>query len=102
MDRLERRLGFLAVPGLPGLLTAMTAAASLLAASKPEFVSALALDPDALLRGQIWRVVTFLIVPPQSSLLWMLLWLAMIFAVLSALESAWGEFNSRCSSRSAR
>ena len=92
VDRLERRLGFLAVPGLPGLLTAMTAAASLLAASKPEFVSALALDPDALLRGQIWRVVTFLIVPPQSSLLWMLLWLAMIFAVLSALESAWGEF----------
>ena len=50
VDRLERRLGFLAVPGLPGLLTAMTAAASLLAASKPEFVSALALDPDALLR----------------------------------------------------
>ncbi len=92
MDGLERRLGFLAVPGLPGLLSAMTAAAYLLSASKPEFVSALALDPDALLRGQIWRVVTFLIVPPQLSLLWMLLWLAMIFAVVSALESAWGEF----------
>lgn len=93
VDRLERRFGFLAIPGLPGLLTAMTAAAALFAASKPEFVSALALDPAALLRGQVWRVVTFLIiVPPQSSLLWMLLWLAMIFAVMSALESAWGEF----------
>lgn len=92
VDRLERRLGLFAVPGLPGLLTAMTAAAALLAASKPEFVAALALDPHALLRGQIWRVVTFLVVPPESSLLWMLLWLAMIFAVLSALESAWGEF----------
>lgn len=92
VDRLERRLGFLAVPGLPGLLTAMTAVAAMLAASKPEFVAALALDPDALLRGQIWRVATFLIVPPQSSLLWMLLWLAMIFAVLSSLEAAWGEF----------
>jgi hypothetical protein len=92
VDRLERRIGFLAVPGLPGLLTAMTAAAALLSASKPEFVAALALDPDALLHGQIWRVVTFLIVPPESKLLWMLLWLAMIFAVLSALEAAWGEF----------
>lgn len=92
VDRLERRLGFLAVPGLPGLLTAMTAAAALFAASKPEFVSALALDPDALRHGQVWRVFTFLIVPPQSSLLWMLLWLAMIFAVLTALESAWGDF----------
>ncbi len=92
VDRLERRFGLFAVPGLPGLLTAMTAAAALFAASKPEFVSALALNPNALLRGQIWRVVTFLIVPPESSLLWMLLWLAMIFAVLSALEAAWGEF----------
>jgi len=92
VDRLERRLGFLAVPGLPGLLTAMTAAAALFAFSKPEFVSALALDPDALKQGQVWRVLTFLIVPPRSSLLWMMLWLAMIFAVLSALESAWGDF----------
>jgi hypothetical protein len=92
VDRLERRFGFLAVPGLPGLLTAMTAAAALLAASKPEFVAALALDPSALLRGQVWRIATFLIVPPESSVLWMLLWLVMIFAVLSALEAAWGEF----------
>lgn len=93
VDRLERRLGFLAVPGLPGLLTAMTAAAALLAASKPEFVAALALDPDALLHGQVWRAATFLIVPPlESNMIWMLLWLVMVFAVLSALEAAWGEF----------
>ena len=92
MDRLERKFGFLAVPGLPGLLTAMTAAAALFAASKPEFIGALSLDPDALLHGQVWRILTFLIVPPRSSLLWMLLWLAMIFAVLSALEAAWGDF----------
>jgi len=92
VDRLERRLGFLAVPGLPGFLTAMTAGAAALAAAKPEFVSALALDPDALLRGQVWRSLTFLVVPPQSSLLWMLLWLALIYACLSALESAWGDF----------
>jgi hypothetical protein len=91
-DRLEHRLGFLAVPGLPGLLTAMTAVAALLAYSKPEFVAALALDPEALRHGQLWRVATFLIVPPESGLLWMLLWLAMIFAILSALEAAWGEF----------
>lgn len=95
VDRLERRFGFLAVPGLPGFLTAMTAGAALLSSShfgKPELVSMLALDPSALLHGHIWRAVTFLIVPPQAGLLWMLLWLAMIFAILSALESAWGEF----------
>lgn len=92
VDRLERRLGFLAIPGLPGFLTAMTAGAALLASAKPEFAQALALDPEALARGQVWRALTFLVVPPQSSLLWMLLWLALIYACLSALDLAWGEF----------
>lgn len=92
VDRLERRLGFLAVPGLPGFLTAMTAGAALLASAKPEFVGALALDPAAILRGQVWRALTFLIVPPESSLIWLLLWLALVFACLNALEQAWGEF----------
>lgn len=92
VDRLERRLGFLAVPGLPGLMAGMTALAALLIKVKPELVYLLALDPEALLAGQFWRPLTFLIVPPNSGLLWMLLWLAMIFACLSALEAAWGEF----------
>ncbi|UPT72974.1 MAG: hypothetical protein M0D55_13805 [Elusimicrobiota bacterium] len=93
VDRLERRFGFLAVPGLPGLLTGMTALAALLAAAKGQaFIARLALDPEALAAGQVWRVATFLIVPPTAGLLWMLLWLAMIFACLSALEAAWGEF----------
>ncbi len=92
VDRLERRLGFLAVPGLPGLMAGMTALAALLGAAKREFVVMLALDPQALLAGQFWRPATFLIVPPESGLLWTLLWIAMIFACLSALEAAWGEF----------
>lgn len=73
----------------------MTAVAALLSHpefGKPELIARLALDPAAVMSGQVWRVVTFLIVPPESSLLWMLLWLAMIFACLSALEAAWGEF----------
>lgn len=92
MDRLERRLGFISIPGLPGFLTALTACSALLAGAKPEFVSALSLDPVALAHGQIWRVLTFLIVPPESGLLWMLLWLALIYSCLSALENTWGEF----------
>lgn len=92
VDKLERRLGFLSVPGLPGFLTGMTAGAAVLATQKPEFVEMLGLDPQALLRGQVWRALTFLIVPPQSSWLWLFLWLALIYACLSALEGAWGEF----------
>lgn len=92
VDRLERRFGFLAAPGLPVFLTGMTAVCALLGAFKPEFADALTLDPAALLGGQAWRLLTFLFVPPPAGPLWLVLWIAMLYAILQALEAAWGEF----------
>ena len=92
VDRLERRFGFLAAPGLPIFIVVMTVACALLASFKPEFSDALALDPLALERGQVWRAVTFLFVPPPAGPLWLILWIAMLYSILQALETAWGEF----------
>lgn len=92
VDRLEPKLGWLSVPGLPLYLAAMTAAVALLTAFKPEFPAVLTLDPELLLRGQVWRALTFLVVPPPAGYLWLLLWLALLYSCLSALEAAWGDF----------
>lgn len=92
VDRLEPKLGWLAVPGLPLYLVSMMGAVWLLTQAKPEFPSALMLDPGLLLKGQVWRALTFLIVPPPAGLLWMVLWLALLYSCLSALEAAWGDF----------
>jgi membrane associated rhomboid family serine protease len=93
IDRLERRMGWLAAPGLPGFLTAMTGGAALLSAAKPELIERLILDPRAILSGEIWRALTFLIVPPPSAgVLWLMLWLLLVYACLDALETAWGDF----------
>jgi hypothetical protein len=92
VDRLERRLGFLAAPGLPVFITGMTVVCALLGAFKPEFLDALTLNPAALAHGQVWRLATFLLVPPPAGPLWLILWIAMLYAILLALESAWGDF----------
>jgi hypothetical protein len=92
VDRLEKRLGFLAAPDLPVFITGMTVICALLGAFKPEFVDALALDPAALAHGQVWRLLTFLFIPPPAGPLWLILWIAMLYAILQALEAAWGEF----------
>lgn len=92
VDKLERRFGFLAAPGLPTFVVGMTAAVGLLRELKPEFAGLLGLDPLMLARGQVWRAFTFLVVPPPVGALWLLLWLAMEYAVLQALDAAWGEF----------
>ncbi len=92
IDRFERPLGWLSVPGLPLYLTGMTAAVAVLSALKPEFTAALVLEPSLVFRGQVWRALTFLVVPPPAGPLWLFLWLALVYSCLAALEAAWGDF----------
>ena len=92
LDRLERRLGFLALPGLAALLAGMNAAVGLLTLFKPEFPERLLLDPAAILSGEIWRAATFLFIPAQTTPLWLAVWVILIYYLMRALERAWGEF----------
>ena len=91
-DRLERRVGFLALPGLAAFLVGMNAAVGLLSLARPDFPARLVLDPALLREGQAWRAVTFAFVPPELGLLWLMLWLIVFYGFLQLLEDAWGDF----------
>lgn len=45
-----------------------------------------------LFRGQIWRLITFVFVPPGSSPFWLLISLYFYYTIGSALEQHWGAF----------
>ena len=92
IDRLERPLGFLEVPNLAALLAGMNALSAALTFVKPEFPAELVLDPSLLARGQVWRAVTFILVPPALSPLLLVFWLLLYFSYLSTLEKLWGSF----------
>jgi len=92
VDRAERRLRFLEIPNLAAFLTAMNALSALLTSIKPEFPEQLLLQPSSILHGQVWRAVTFVLVPPDMPLLWLIFWLILYFTYLNALERAWGDF----------
>ena len=53
--------------------------------------SLLTLTRDALLRGQIWRIVTFVFAPPTSSPIFVLFSLYFYYMIGSSLESRWGK-----------
>lgn len=53
----------------------------------------LTFDRDAIFRGQVWRVITFIFVPQSGSPISMVFWLYMYWFIGSSLESAWGSFN---------
>ncbi|MEG2087331.1 MAG: rhomboid family intramembrane serine protease [Angelakisella sp.] len=46
----------------------------------------------AILHGQLWRLVTFLFVPPGNSPVWLLFSLYFYYFIGNALEQHWGAF----------
>ncbi len=56
----------------------------------PGILAYLALDPYQILHGQVWRLVTWLIIPPSSFDFFTLIMLYFYFRIGSLLEQIWG------------
>ncbi len=93
-ERLERRLGFLAVPGLGRALVAIQVLCFVGALLDPAVYGALPLVPSLVARGQFWRLATFLFLPSLSPLnvLFAVFYFLFQWAVYDALEAQWGAF----------
>lgn len=50
------------------------------------------LSRDLVLQGQVWRLVTFIFLPPTTSVLWIILSLYFYYMIGGALENEWGAF----------
>src|SRR5229473_5434825 len=92
LDRLERRFGFLGIPGLPRILVGFAALVFGLAWLLPGFTSMLTLDPVRIRHGEIWRLVTYIFIPQSQSPLWVLFALWFLWWIGEGLERAWGAF----------
>lgn len=91
--RWQRWLGKIAIPGLMNYVVAAMGAVFVIQMLLPSFnlYGMLALHRGALLRGEIWRLVTFALLPPDSSVVWILFSLYFYWILGSALEGAWGS-----------
>jgi membrane associated rhomboid family serine protease len=92
LARLERRFGSLAVPNLATYLVAGAAIVWLLSLSRPDVAARLALSLDAVREGQVWRLITFIFIPPPLHPVWLLINLAFVWWAGSNVEQEWGAF----------
>jgi membrane associated rhomboid family serine protease len=92
LDNLERRFGAWAIPQFPLFIVMANGLIYILAQVRPDFLLRLLLDPVAIRQGEIWRIFTFLFVPPMMGPLWMVFWLLLLYQFSQALEQEWGEF----------
>src|SRR5438105_14151876 len=77
-------------------IVGISGALHLLVFARPDVAHLLWLCPDAVLRGDVWRVVTFLFAPSGPVTGYGLLWTAsglwFLHTMGSALEGQWGSF----------
>jgi membrane associated rhomboid family serine protease len=92
LDKLERRFGFLGIPGLPRILVGFAALVFGLAWLLPGFTSVLVLDPDKIRHGEVWRLVTYIFIPQTLSPLWVIFALWFLWWVGEGVERAMGAF----------
>ena len=92
LDKLERRLGFIAIPGLIRIVVGFSALVFLLVWLDPAYINVLDLDPVRIRHGQVWRLFTYIFVPQTLSPLWILFVLWFLWWIGEGLESAFGAF----------
>lgn len=93
LNKLERKYGKYAIPNLMFYVVILYVVGFVFDLIAPEFYyNYLSLDMSAVLRGQIWRLVTFIIQPPATNLLFVIFTLYLYYMIGRQLEFVWGSF----------
>lgn len=92
LARLERRFGKLAIPRLPFALGVINAVVYAMMMMRPEIVGRMMLDPEAVRHGEVWRLITWLFIPPPASLIFIVFVILMYVSCGTTLEHEWGSF----------
>ncbi|MBQ9119407.1 MAG: hypothetical protein IJY09_05040 [Lachnospiraceae bacterium] len=92
MYKLERKLGRYTIKNLPLCLILCYATGYILEMINPNLLQFLTLNPYQILHGQVWRLVTWILIPPESFSFFTLLMLYFYYSIGTNLERVWGTF----------
>lgn len=96
--KLQRKFGRFGIDNLMIYITATMLAVFALQmvlglARGIDLSSWLVLDRARLFAGEAWRLVTFIFLPPATSLIWILISLYFYYFIGNSLENEWGAFS---------
>lgn len=93
MSKFEKKFGKYAISNLTTILIVCYLVGYVLQYLAPNVLSYLTLNPYQIIRGQIWRLVTWVVVPPSmGSLFTTLIMLYFYWSLGSTLERTWGTY----------
>ncbi len=91
-NKMERKYGRYALRNLPEIMIGCYVIGYFLQLLFPQFLVYLTLDPAYIVRGQVWRLLTWVLIPPSSFDLFTIITLFFYFSIAKALERTWGAF----------
>ncbi len=95
LNKLERKVGAYAVPQLTKYMILSYIIGYIiyfLAMAKVPLINLIYLDPELILHGQIWRLFTWVLMPPSAPNIFTIIMLLFYYQIGSALEQTWGDF----------
>lgn len=92
LNKMERKFGKYAIPNLSLYLIMGYILGYVLLFVSPAALDFLTLNPYLILHGQIWRLVTWIIIPPSRLDLFTIVMLMFYYSVGTSLERTWGTF----------
>src|ERR1051326_17105 len=95
IDRFERLMPGLGIPNLALFLCGAQAIGFFLVLSQgARALNLLVLYPDLVIKGELWRLVTFLALPLSLSPIWMVFVLMFMYFIINGIEQEWGDFRT--------
>ena len=92
LNKLERKYGRYAIQNLPMIMVVLYVVGYVIELFFPSALSLFQLEPYDILHGQIWRLVTWVIIPPSSLDIFTIIMLYFYFSLGRTLEQTWGAF----------
>ncbi len=93
IDRLERKFGRYAIKNLMTYIVILNAVVyMLMMIPGTNLLSKFVLEPSLVLKGEIWRLITYIFIPPSTSPIFIIFVLYFYYMIGSNLENEWGSF----------
>lgn len=94
INKLERKFGKFAIRDLIKYIVGLNAIVFVLVyvTRSYEIMHLLALNPSRVLQGEVWRLITYIAIPPDTSPLFIIFALYFAYMIGTALEQEWGSF----------
>ena len=92
LNKMERKIGKYAIPNLMIYLIAAYCIGFVIYTVNPNFMLMLTLSPYHILHGQVWRLITWILMPTDTRVFSLMIMALLYYQLGSALERSWGTF----------